>query len=157
MACDAYAAQSPENAAFAWCGRYRVNLDRAGRFCARCVSDAAFGALLRRQYAARFGAGCEGTRSYCEIFQMPTTQEQCARCTSDPLYRAFLRGQGGAGQTSLRWRECVRRGAELRREERVCCGGKCKEISIVACALRGEAQDADCCRCIEVELPRAAE
>ncbi len=147
--CAAYEPVSRENPEAGWCGRYRINLDRGGRFCRRCREEAEFRQFLQRQYVARFGPECAGTRSYCEVFGLATTAAQCARCAADGLYRAFLRGQG---QIRHDWRGCVHRGEVLRQEERVCCGGRVRVIAFFACALRAEAQEADCCCCREVRL-----
>lgn len=145
--CADYIAKSPENAEFAWCARFRVNLDLAGRFCQRCHSDGAFLRLLQRQATARFGPNCSGSEGYCRIFNLPTTTAQCAQCAADPLYRSFLRGQGRVAQLRADWKRCLHRRELLREEERSCCGGKTRNIQIFACALHSQAQDGICCCC----------
>lgn len=144
LQCGDFAASSPEGAGAAWCGRFRIHLDREGRFCRRCRDEEAFRVFLRRQYVLRFGPDCAGGRSFCEVFGVVTTERQCERCATDGLYRSFLRGQGTRRRD---WRRCAHRGEVVRHETRLCCGGKTREIAFFACAVRGQAQEADCGAC----------
>lgn len=152
MACGDYARISPENPDCAWCGRYRINLDREGRFCARCANEIGFRAMLERQAAVRFGGGCAGGESFCNVFRVATDEEQCARCKSEPEFRGFLHGQWLArrrDERAERMRDCTFRGGTLRTERRGCCGGERREVRIFRCEKRGEAGEWVCAECAE--------
>lgn len=150
--CAEYIPFSPQNAAFAWCARYRINLDRGGRFCRQCQQKPTFRAILREQFAARFSCDQLATGSLCEPFAIATTPAQCRRCQNDPLYRSFLRGQGLArSPRNLPPAPCQHRGEHLRYEERPCCGGKTRQVDIFRCALHTEAHAGSCAECAEYE------
>lgn len=146
---------SPENADCAWCARFRINLDRAGRLCARCAADAAFHDLLTRQAAVRFGPDCGGATHYCDLFDTVTDPAQCSRCKTDPATRAFLNGQRAARTSDDRRRRtegCAYRSETLRTETRSCCGGEVKTIAIFRCTRLGkehplEAHEGRCAEC----------
>lgn len=150
MKCDSYNNISPENSNCAWCEKFKVNIDRTGRFCDRCHTEPSFKKILQTQYVARFGSDCQNTGSYCEIFDTATTEEQCEKCKTDPLYRAFLRGQAeiktiNPKETELP--ECENRKEIIAHETRKCCGGKTKSIEIYRCLINERTHAGLCHEC----------
>ncbi|MFH0910947.1 MAG: hypothetical protein V1918_05545 [Planctomycetota bacterium] len=113
MACPDFLDPSPENPDCAWCGRFAVNLDRAGRLCGRCRRDAPFRARLEEHLAARQGGDCRET-AWCERFGLATNPKQCAACRKDPAFRAFLFGQARARASAKKLRAARMAGCRFR-------------------------------------------
>ncbi len=153
--CPAYRFDSPESDRCGWCERYAVNVDRAGRFCARCRSDAAFRADLRRQHAVRLGQACAPT-TWCAVFAVATDAGQCRRCKRDPAVRAFLAGQAHARRRrdhARRMAGCAGRGPAIRWETRTCCGGTEQRVAVHRCDRHGEITPDRCAECPDWRAP----
>ena len=145
--CEHRHGESPENPAYKWCLKYGINLDHACNLCRMCQARPDFRHGLETYASARAARSCPGGFAYCERFAVAAGPEICARCRSDPGYRALLAGQRGARPTPRNAVACPHRGAVVKVEPRICCGGRMMDVFIHACALHGEAAPETCGRC----------